>query len=154
MGATVFEPYGDGGYLVGSFNGIYHLERGSGRAFDLLTGLPAGQVSSVRPGDTMVTGYFRTPEGEEFITAQFITAHEQGLLPVGDVKPRGRFAMPSEMAGGYRMPLWNFLFELHNGRMFKDLIGDWYIAFHPCHRHGHLRLVLPEASQEARRCQR
>lgn len=29
------------------------------------------------------------------------------------------------------MPLWNYLFEIHNGRFFKDLVGDWYLLIIP-----------------------
>ena len=35
--------------------------------------------------------------------------------------------MPAAMADQYRMPLWNYMFELHNGRFFRDLIGNWYL---------------------------
>jgi len=37
------------------------------------------------------------------------------------------------------MPLWNWLFEIHNGRFFKDLIGEWYILIVPL---GSLLFVL------------
>ena len=126
MGATVFEPHGEGGYRVGSFNGIYHWQRANGQSIDLLTGRTAENVSAVRPGDVMVTGYFETPEGEAFINT-----HEQGILPVGTGERAGRFAMPEEAVTGYRMPLWNWLFEIHNGRFFKGLIGSFYILVVP-----------------------
>jgi len=126
MGATVFQPYGTGGYLVGSFNGIFHYERASGNAVDILTDRVASGVSSVKPAEKMVTGYFKTPAGEEFITT-----HEQGLLPVGNAQISGRFNMPAEMAAYSEFPLWNYMFEIHNGRFFKDWIGNWYILLVP-----------------------
>ncbi len=126
MGATVFEPYGRGGFLVGSFNGIFHWERATGKSINILTNKEANNISSVKPANKMVTGYFKTPQGEEFITT-----HEQGLLPVGDATLNNRFQMPRQMHSGYRMPLWNYLFEIHNGRFFKDLIGKWYILIAP-----------------------
>jgi hypothetical protein len=126
MGATVFEPYGSGGYLIGSFNGIFHWERATGNSVDILTGQIAKNISSVRPAEKMITGYFKTPAGEEFITA-----HEQGLLPVGNAEMERRFSMPPEMATYSEPPLWNYLFEIHNGRFFKDLIGSWYILVVP-----------------------
>lgn len=127
MGTTVFKPYGSGGFLVGSFNGIFHLERSTAEVVDLLSGKKVSRaVSNVRPAETMVTGYFRTPAGEEFITA-----HRKGLIPLNGAKTNGRFAMPREMHTNYRMPLWNFMFELHNARIFKDLIGGLYILVVP-----------------------
>ena len=126
MGATVFEPYNEGGYLVGSFNGIYHRQRAAGKSIDILTGREAQEISSVRPGDKMVTACFTTPQGETFINT-----HYQGILPVDNAQLRQRFAMPEELESDYRMPLWNYLFEIHNGRFFKDLIGTWYILLIP-----------------------
>ncbi|MFZ0390276.1 MAG: PepSY-associated TM helix domain-containing protein [Calditrichia bacterium] len=126
MGATVFEPYGRGGYLVGSFSGLFHLKRSNGQAENLLTGEIARDFSTIRPADKMITGYFRTPQGDEFVTT-----HEQGLLPVGNAQRQGGFKMPPDIQHHYRMPLWNYCFELHNGRIFKDLIGGFYILLVP-----------------------
>jgi len=126
MGTTVFEPYGTGGFLVGSFNGIFHQERTTGKAIDILTNKEATGISSTRPGKFMVTGYFKTPQGEEFITT-----HEQGLLPVGHATRGQRFQMPNAIKANSSLPLWNYLFEIHNGRFFKDLTGPFYILILP-----------------------
>ncbi|MEE9431417.1 MAG: hypothetical protein V3V16_10275, partial [Melioribacteraceae bacterium] len=126
MGPTVFDTLGHGGYLIGSFNGLFHLERATGKPIDLLTGEKAKEISNVRPAEKMITGYFRTPQGEEFITA-----HEQGWLPIGNSKLNGRFTMPKEMLTECRIPLWNYLFEIHNGRFFKGILGGLYILLVP-----------------------
>ncbi len=126
MGASVFDAYGTGGYLIGSFNGIYHLERATGNAVNMQTGEIAKNWSNVRPAKYMVTGYFKTPLGEEFITA-----HEQGLLPLGSFSREDRFQMPIELAEDGSLPLWNYMFEIHNGRFFKGMIGEWYILIAP-----------------------
>jgi len=126
MGATVFEPYGTGGFLVGSFSGIYHVERATGKSIDLLTNQEAADVSAIRPAEFMVTGYFTTPDGEAFITT-----HKQGLVPLGAAERGDRFNMPEAMRANIRMPLWNYLFEIHNGRFFQDLVGKYYILILP-----------------------
>lgn len=126
MGATVFDTYGVGGYLIGSFNGLFHLERATGKPIDMLTGKEAEKLSNVRPAEKMVTGYFKTPQGEEFITA-----HAQGLLPIGNAKLDSRFSMPEEIFAESKMPLWNYLFEIHNGRFFKGILGGFYILLVP-----------------------
>jgi hypothetical protein len=126
MGATIFDTLGHGGYLIGSFNGLFHLERATGKPIDMLTGKETGKISNVRPAEKMITGYFKTPQGEEFITT-----HEQGLLPIGNSKLNGRFKMPTEMESKCRMPLWNYMFEIHNGRFFKSIIGNFYILLVP-----------------------
>ena len=125
MGATVLEPKHDG-YLVGSFSGIFKWLRATGKASDLESGEPVSGSASMRPAELMVTGYFETPSGE-----QFIATFEQGLVPLGDVDRDGRFEQPPELPRGYRMPLWNYLFEIHNGRFFKDLVGGWHLLIIP-----------------------
>lgn len=112
--------------LVGSFNGLYRWERSSGRSINLLTGQEAQDVSPVRPAQEMITTFFTTPQGEAFVNT-----HQQGLMPIGSAWIRDRFALPDEMGTSYRMPLWNYLFEIHNGRFFKDLIGAAYILLVP-----------------------
>lgn len=126
MGTTVFEPYGDNGFLVGSFSGLFHLERTTGRSFDMRTNLPVRDFFKFKPAEVMAAGYMRTPDGREYLAA-----HDQGLIPLGDTRDDGRFQMPFEIAGEYEMPLWNFLFELHNGRIFRDIIGKWYALLVP-----------------------
>ncbi len=125
MGATVFEEYPEGGFIVGSFNGLYHIPE-NGPATDLYSGKKVRFVSPVRPAARMISGFFRTPDGEEFITA-----FEQGVIPLKGAALNGRFKLPKEIEKDNRMPLWNYMFELHNGRIFKDLIGGWYIIIIP-----------------------
>jgi len=125
MGATVLEEYHEGGYIVGSFNGLYHIS-GRGPARDLVNGKPVRFVSPVRPAEKMISGYFRTPAGEEFIAA-----FEQGVVPLKGASLKGRFRQPEELTRDNRLPLWNYMFELHNGRIFKDLIGNGYILIIP-----------------------
>jgi hypothetical protein len=56
-----------------------------------------------------------------------LTGLEAGVVPLGGTSLDGRFEMPRAMSHRYRMPLWNYLFELHNGRFFKDWIGAFYL---------------------------
>jgi hypothetical protein len=136
MGPTVFEAYGQGGYLIGSFNGLFHLERSTNRPVDMLNGNYLSEWSNIQPADYMITGYFKTPSGKEYIST-----HEQGLMaiPLNVQSESKRFAMPKEVRYEYRMPLWNFMFELHNGRIFKDWLGGFYILIVPL---GSLLFVL------------
>ena len=73
----------------------------------------------------MITASFRTPDGVELINT-----HEAGLMRV-DGQPVTSLRMPQEIRSSYRMPLWNYLFEIHNGRFFKGWMGDWYILVIP-----------------------
>ncbi len=125
MGATVLEEHPQGGLIVGSFNGLFHVPD-KGRAVDMLTNKPAGWVSPVRPAETMITGYFKTPDGGEFVTG-----FEKGIIPLKGSELKGRFKLPKELREDKSIPLWNYMFEIHNGRIFRDLIGEWYLLIIP-----------------------
>ncbi len=126
MGARIFDTYGDGGYLVGSFSGLFHWERKTGMATDMMSGQTAPKLSVTRPGKIMVTGWFKTPDGKEFISD-----YKMGIIPVGRKRYNMKFSMPDELLKNFHMPLWNYLFEIHNGRIFRDFAGNWYILIIP-----------------------
>ncbi len=125
MGATVLEPAPDG-YLVGSFSGLFQWLRSNGASIDLETGQTVSGSMSMRPANLMVTGYFETPAGESFVST-----FEQGVVPIDGSETVGRFEQPAELGDSFRMPLWNYLFEIHNGRFFKDLVGTWHLLIIP-----------------------
>tara|TARA_Y100000294_G_C8532547_1_gene327631 strand:- start:1080 stop:1439 length:360 start_codon:yes stop_codon:yes gene_type:complete len=83
-------------------------------------------INAIKPGDFMVTGFFETPEKESFIFT-----HEQGILPLPGFSLKDRFQQPKSISNNYRMPLWNYLFEIHNGRLFKGIFGELYILLVP-----------------------
>jgi hypothetical protein len=126
MGATVFECDHNGDYLVGSFNGLFRHNRAEGKNTDMMTRQPATQRSPFRPHEFMVWGYFQTPNGNEVMTS-----HRQGLTKLNGRPAQGQYQMPEQVRRDYRMPLWNYLFEIHNGRFFRDWIGPWYILVIP-----------------------
>ncbi len=124
MGATVFERLEDG-FLIGSFNGIYKVSE-DGIITDYTTKAKPEIVSSIIPGKYMITGSFITPDKEEFITT-----HRKGILYLSGKSAEKRFPMPEELIKDNSMSLWNYMFEIHNGRFFKDLIGKLYILIIP-----------------------
>jgi len=125
MGTTVFSEYYKGGVLAGSFNGIFHISD-DGKITDIITGENPGEIISFIPADIMVAGYFITPDGEEFITG-----FEKGIIPLNGVKREGRFDLPDKLKSDKSFPLWNYMLEIHNGRIFKDAIGGLYILIIP-----------------------
>jgi hypothetical protein len=125
MGATVFDSQPDQTYLIGSFSGIFRVEPDEGRTRNLLTQQKAPLKSRMRPADKMVTGHFSKPDG-----SAYVTTHHLGLLDARGVMTTV-FAMPLTVRADYRMPLWNYLFEIHNGRFFRDWLKDGYILLVP-----------------------
>ncbi len=124
MGATIFKPDDSGGIIAGSFGGLFRWDSNLKMTVDVLTGEEYSGESRFRPAEFMITGYFTTPKGDTFITA-----HKQGLKSLGSSGLT--IKMPDEIGQEYRMPLWNFLFELHNGRIFRDILGSAYILIAP-----------------------
>jgi hypothetical protein len=137
MGATVFEAYPNGSIDVGSFAGLFRIGPG-GSAEDLIEGGPAGERSQMSPGELLVTGFVELPGGEKAVTS-----HYKGLLAQDGSPAPHLLPMPDLDGESAGMPLWNLMFELHNGRIFRDVIGDWYILVVPL---GGLFLVLLTAT--------
>lgn len=123
MGATVFEEKEMGKWLIGSFGGLqeYDVKTNTAR---VIVGRKKG--STARPAKTMVTGYFECPDGKEYVLG-----HRKGLCDITAKPIRDEFVMPQCIKENYRMPLWNYLFELHNARIFRSLLGGIYILIIP-----------------------
>lgn len=127
MGATVMEMDSNCDYIIGSFSGLFKISTINNKVVDALSGKAPMNISLIRPGSNLITSYFTMPNGEEFITTHF-----DGLRAINNVSDfRNYFIPPTELINNFRMPLWNYLFELHNGRIFQFLIGDLYILIIP-----------------------
>lgn len=123
MGATVFEEKHKGIWLIGSFGG---LQEYNSKTHKVRTVVGNGSKESGRPAKTMVTGYFKTSDNKEYVVA-----HRKGVCDMNGIPDSDTFVMPKSIREEYRMPLWNFLFELHNARIFKSFMGGIYILIIP-----------------------
>ena len=111
MGATLFEPY-SGGYLVGSFSGIYHWRPSTGQVSSL----------SVNTGRAMVMPKAVVQQGAALGIFDFYTGFH--LL---NGKQLGFPMMPASVNQQASISLWHMLFELHNMRIFQSAIGPFYL---------------------------
>lgn len=136
MGPTHFEVMDNGHYRVASFSGIFDYDPDKKLAINILTGKRAEKVSTVRPAEIMVTGYFETMDG-----SKWITAHEQGICDLQG-KPVVLWPVPTTMNEQHTLSLWNYMFEMHNGRLFKFVLGNFYILLIPLGSIGFLLLTL------------
>ncbi len=89
---------------------------------DLASNETAVDVSTMRLAEHMVTGIITTPDGE-----RFLSRFHGDVLPIAGAELKGRFQMPEAMSDRFRMSLWSGMFELHNGRFFRDWIGQGYL---------------------------
>lgn len=126
MGINVFRKEGKGTYLVGTFNGLYDWMPRIGFSMDHITGKVPQQLNAAsKPfGDEMAAGFWALGGGKEIYFD-----YNYGAKVLGN---QGHFvAMPQEILEKSPMSLWNFALEVHTARIFKPLIGDFYILLIP-----------------------
>jgi hypothetical protein len=126
MGINVFQKESKGTYLVGTFNGLYDWMPQYGIYRDHITGkiLNKPGAASKPFGDEMAAGYWVSGSGEEIYFD-----YNYGARILGD---QGEFVpMPPEILEKSPMSWWNFALEVHTARIFKSLIGDFYILIVP-----------------------
>lgn len=121
MGVTVLEPT-SGGWLTGSFSGLFHWNRNTGMIIDCHTGELVYGIQRGRPVSTFpVSGYsrdFATPVVFEYYKGALTFDAGSGFSP-----------MPRELEDG-RMSLWHFALEVHTGRIYNPVLGifaDLYV---------------------------
>jgi hypothetical protein len=125
MGITVFMPDGGNGFLVGSFSGLFHWNPSEPEVTDFISGKTWHAEPGGRPvGDHKVTGIIRGNHGE-----LYVADYDAGIIPPGPGKSFA--AMPREIIDRSGMSLWNVALEIHTGRIFQGLLGDFYILLVP-----------------------
>jgi hypothetical protein len=125
MGINVFEKDESGGFIVGSFSGIYRWFPEAGIIVDHITGLPyQGGIGLSSPfGNVPISGRF-VNKGNEILFDYMngaLNANNDPEFP----------KMPVNIIDNSPMSLWNLALEVHTGRIFFPLIGNFYILFIP-----------------------
>ena len=123
MGTTVLEPLQGQQLLVGSFSGLYKWDVDENTGVDL-AGKKAPPKAGLMPGEVMAAAAM-IDNG----TFTGYADYKRGLLGV-DETPITNRPFPTEQLEK-RTSLYHFLFELHNGRFLRDIIGAWYILYVP-----------------------
>lgn len=125
MGINTFQLYEKGSFLIGSFSGLFLWHPDYPEVYNYATGGIYHEPSSGRPvGDYKVTGMITTSHG-----AQYMVDYDKGVVPLGDVKPFP--SMPANVLKVAKISLWNTCLEIHTGRFFQGLLGDFYILIVP-----------------------
>ncbi len=109
MGVNVFEELTDHRVLIGSFSGLYIWNQKTNKAQNFLQ-------SSKRQG--MVTA--------SLVKKKHLAAwvdYRKGLQIVDSSLLS--LVMPKSLNQSNQLSLWYFLFEFHNGRLFKDWLGKY-----------------------------
>lgn len=124
MGINVFHKHSPGKYLVGSFSGLFLWDIHHNQISDYLN--PQGAVvqkSTGRPiGRNMVAGYVKQHNNEVFFDYNTGATRIYATSSFPD--------MPEQMANR-KMSLWNLALEIHTARIYKFMLGDFYILIVP-----------------------
>jgi hypothetical protein len=122
MGATYLEIDENNNYIIGSFSGLYRFYPNDNKYENLVKN--SDKYSRIRPNkQAMLAGAFK------YDNKIYIATHLEGLKDING-KSVKLFEQP-KIINEIKMPLWNWNFELHNGRILRFLIGKYYILLVP-----------------------
>jgi hypothetical protein len=125
MGINTLERYQNNAYLVGSFSGLFLWDPERPEIFNVTEGKLYQEQSTGRPvGDFKVTGTLSDGQGH-----LYPVDYDKGIVPLsqGSTFPQ----MPENILGSSGMSLWNVCLEIHTGRIFQGMLGDFYILLVP-----------------------
>jgi hypothetical protein len=125
MGINVFERSDQEGYLTGSFSGIYRWIPEKGIVTDHITG------QSFTGSDRLASPFGNVPVSGrmEYKGSEILFDYTRGAF---SLKNNVKFPeMPTAIANNSPISLWNLALEVHTGRIFFPLIGNWYILYIP-----------------------
>ena len=112
MGVNVFESDGKGGWLIGSFSGMFRWNPEKNLIVDYFTG-KANQGKSMIPiSSSLVSGYSK----DFFGGKEVVFDYSKGAS-------LGETASTPELLSAIPMSLWNVALELHVGRCYSPLLG-------------------------------
>ena len=126
MGVTVLEKFDSFKYLVGSFEGLFVWSSQSGEIFDYIKKQqftpPSGNSRPI--GDFLVSGFTRDYKNQEYYFD-----YNKGATNINGAE---RFAaLPQKVINDTPISLWNFALEIHTGRIYQSLIGNFYVLIVP-----------------------
>lgn len=132
MGVTVWESDGKGGWIVGSFRGIYRwnpVNHSLNQILDYFIGKPSEETSMIPISDNLVCGYSEDFLGGKPLVFDFAKGVEdakgQAVALCNDEPKtsRNEESMSDLICETAPMSLWNVALELHVGRCYSPFLG-------------------------------
>ena len=124
MGVNVFESDGKGGWLIGSFSGMFRWNPEKNLIVDYFTG-KANQGKSMIPiSNHLVSGYSKDFfNGKEVVFDYSKGASLGETENLRNAEPKSFPASTPEVLSAIPMSLWNVALELHVGRCYSPFLG-------------------------------
>jgi len=124
MGVNVFVKVTSDTYLIGSFEGLFVWNSKTGITTDYIKKEPYKKpVRKSRPiGQFMVTAY-----SNDFYNSEIYFDYNSGAQSINGNNFAG---MPGNISN-QKISLWNTALEMHTGRIFQSILGDFYILIVP-----------------------
>lgn len=117
MGVTVFESDGKGGWIVGSFRGMFHWSDSG--ILDYFTGKPSVEHSMIPISDHLVSGY-----SQDFFSGKpLVFDYAKGVENEKGEKETVPLGLTPKLLSETPMSLWNVALELHVGRCYSPFLG-------------------------------
>lgn len=124
MGLNVFEKVSEDKYLIGSFEGLFLWNSSTGNVFDIITGSYYSKPKrKSRPlGQYLISGFTK-----DFHDSIVYFDYNNGAQLISG------YSFPEMPENIQQQPisLWNVALEIHTGRIFQNLIKDFYIFIVP-----------------------
>lgn len=125
MGINVFERLNKDSYLIGSFSGLFAWNPDYQDVIDVTNGKVYQENAGGRPiGNYKVTGLLTGVNGEKYMID-----YDRGAFSINANKDFP--AMPPQVLKASPMSLWSLSLEIHTGRFFQPLLGNFYILIVP-----------------------
>lgn len=125
MGVTVWESDGKGGWIVGSFRGIYRwnpVNHSLNQILDYFTNEPCVETSMIPISDNLICGYSEDLFDREPMVFDFAKGVEDAKGQVINILDE-KDAMSDLICETAPMSLWNVALELHVGRCYSPFLG-------------------------------
>ena len=132
MGVTVWESDDKGGWIIGSFRGIYRwnpVNHSLNQILDYFTGKPSVETSMIPISDNLVCGYSEDFLGGQPLVFDFAKGVEDAKGQAVDLckdetkTSKNEESMSDLICETAPMSLWNVALELHVGRCYSPFLG-------------------------------
>jgi hypothetical protein len=124
MGINVFRKFATDTYLIGSFEGLFVWNSKTGITADYIKkeAYKRPERKSRPIGQFMVTAY-----SNDFYNSEIYFDYNSGAQSING----NNFAGMPDKISNQKISLWNTALEMHTGRIFQSILGDFYILIVP-----------------------